>query len=146
MSTVVHSPRLRVWRALTEPAEKIRWDEHRIELTGPTSDGPTTDQTAHWRYRLGSIPVDRRDTTREVVPGARLRVEVDFGSFRCEETYTLADEAGDENTRLSLRIVSEANSVPVVGGAIDRFEVRRLASEMVDGNLRALQRWCEDHP
>jgi hypothetical protein len=30
-----------------------------------------------------------------------------------------------------------------VGGALDRFDLRRLASEIVDDNLRALQRWCE---
>jgi hypothetical protein len=36
--------------------------------------------------------------------------------------------------------------VPVVGGELDRFDVRRLAAEMVDRNLRSIQKWCENHP
>jgi uncharacterized protein YndB with AHSA1/START domain len=145
MSTVVHAPRSRVWRAVAEPAEMIRWDEHRIALEEPAPDYPQPDQIAHWRYRLGSVPVDRRDRATEVVPGSRLRLEIDFGSFRCEETYTLVDEDGDQKTRLSLRLVSNTNSVPLVSGALDRFDVRRLASELVDGSLRAVQKWCENH-
>lgn len=123
----------------------IRWDEHRISLEDPAPDFPQPDQVAHWRYRLGSVPVDRRDTSMEMVVGSRLRLDIDFGAFRCEETYTLSDEDGDQKTRLSLRLVSNTNSIPLVGGSLDRFDVRRLASELVDSNLRALQKWCETH-
>lgn len=145
MSTVVHSPRERVWRAVTEPAEMIRWDEHLIALEDPAPSFSESDQVAHWRCRLGSVPVERRDTTLEVVAGARLRLNVDYGAFCCEETYTLGDDH-DDHTRLSLRLVSNTNSIPLVGGELDRFDVRRLASELVDGNLRAVQKWCENQP
>jgi len=37
-----------------------------------------------------------------------------------------------------------ANSLPVVGGLLDRFAVRRLAAGIVDTKLRSLQKWCEN--
>ena len=146
MSTVIHTTRERVWRALTEPAEVIRWDERIISLEAPVSDYPSTGHVAHWRYRLGSVAVDLHDQPVEILAGQRLRHAMSIGSFEFEETYTLGTEAGSHHTRLSLRLASTANSVPVVGGALDRFDVRRLASEIVDGNLRAIQKWCENHP
>jgi hypothetical protein len=146
MSTVVHTPRVRVWRALTEPAEVIRWDERILSLEEPSPDYPSTEQVAHWRYRLGSVAVDLRDQPLEVLPGQRLRHARSIGSFEFEETYTLSDDGTSENTRLALRLASPSNSVPVVGGTLDRFDVRRLASEIVDGNLRSIQKWCENHP
>lgn len=146
MSTVVHTPRERVWRALSEPAEQIRWDEHKLSLEAPAVDYPSTDRSAHWRYQLGAVAVELRDQPTEVLPGQRLRLALSIGTFAFEETYTLVDEPGSENTRLSLRLASSSNSIPVVGGTLDRFDVRRLASEIVDGNLRSIQKWCENHP
>lgn len=154
MSTVVHTPRARVWRALTDPAEIIRWDERILSLEeapasggmpAPAASGATPAEPAHWRYRLGSVPVELVDRVVEVAPGQRLRHAMSIGSFGFEEIYTLADEGGPEHTRLSLRFASASNSIPVVGGAIDRFDLRRLATEIVDGNLRAIQKWCENH-
>jgi hypothetical protein len=146
MSTVVHAPRERVWRALTEPAEVIRWDERILSLEEPSPDYPSTEHEARWRYRLGSVAVDLLDRPVEVRPGQRLRHARRVGTFEYEETYTLARDETGAATRLSLRLASPSNSVPVVGGTLDRFDVRRLASEMVDASLRSIQRWCESHP
>jgi uncharacterized protein YndB with AHSA1/START domain len=142
ISTVIEAPRERVWRALSEPRERIRWDTRIVSLEQPAPDYPHADDAAHWRYQLGSIPVRLEDRPVEVVPGKRLRHALSTGSFRFEQTYTLSEE-GPDRTRLSLRFTAPENSVPVVGGALDRFDLRRLASEIVDDNLRALQRWCE---
>ena len=142
MSKVIHASRERVWRAISEPRERIRWDERILSLVRPAPDHPYGDQAAHWRYQLGSVPVALEDQPLEVVPGKRLRHALAIGSFRFEQTYTLSDE-GAEHTRLSLRFSAPENSIPVVGGTLDRFDLRRLASEIVDGNLRALQEWCE---
>jgi hypothetical protein len=49
-----------------------------------------------------------------------------------------------DRTRLSLRVVA-SNSTPVVGGSMDRFEIRRLSTELIDSRLRAVQKWCENH-
>lgn len=145
MSTVVNTPRERVWRAIACPAEMIRWDDHVLALESPAPGYPEDGETAHWRYRLGSVAVDLLDRPLEVVPGQRLRHALCIGAFAFEEVYTLAGE-GSLRTRLSLRLASLNNSVPVVGGELDRFDVRRLASERVDRNLRSIQKWCENHP
>lgn len=147
MSTVVHSPRDRVWRALTVPAEVVRWDERMEALVEPVPDYPSAGQLARWRCRMGAVPVELRDRPLEVVPGQRLRSDVRFGLFHFEETYTLVGEPDTQgpDTRLSLRLAA-SNVLPLVGGALDRFAVRSMASEIVDANLRAIQKWCETHP
>ena len=147
MSTVIGAERARVWRALTEASEVVRWDERVIALEGPTSGYPRVGQGVRWRYRLGSIPVVLHERPLEVVPDSRLRSMVALGLFRFDETFQLTTEPGDvERTRLTLKLVA-SNSVPVVGGALDRFAVRRLAVEFIDAKLRAVQKWCENpHP
>jgi len=146
MSTVISAKRGRVWRALTEAAEVLRWDERVISLEGPADEYPRVGQSVRWRYRLGSIPVVLHEQPLEVVPDSRLRSMVALGLFRFDETFLLSPEPGDgERTRLSLKLIA-SNSVPVVGGALDRFAVRRLAVEFIDAKLRAVQKWCENPP
>lgn len=141
MSRVIRSPRARVWRALVTPDELIRWDERRIALENPVPNDPAPGDVARWRCRLGSVAVAHREEHVEVVANERLRTEVSLGSFRFEETYTLQDEAPG-TTRLALKL-SARNTVPVVGGTLDRFDVRRFGAERVDETLGQLQRWCE---
>lgn len=141
MSKVIRSPRARVWRALTSPDELIRWDERLLSLEEPAPDYPAPGSRARWRCLVGSVPVEMQGDPVEVVPAQRLRSAMRLGTFRFEETWTLADD-GPGTTRLSLRVVSQ-NSVPLVGGELDRFDVRRLSAERVDQSLARLQRWCE---
>lgn len=146
MSTTIASPRERVWRALTRPAELIRWDERLVELLDPAQDYPRVGHDVRWRYRLGAVPVVLRDSPLEVVPSERLRSKLAVGLFRVEETYSLGTETGEpERTRLTLKLVSR-NSVPVVGGLLDRFAVRHLAAELADRRIRSIQKWCENDP
>jgi uncharacterized protein YndB with AHSA1/START domain len=142
MSTLVHAPRERVWRALTDPAEVVRWDERVLGLRGTADGYPSAGHAVHWRYRVGSVPLDLSEQALEVVPLQRLRLARSFASLRFEETFSLGDEGDPSSTRLSLRLAVR-NSVPTLGGALDRFDVRRFASELVDESLRGLQRWCE---
>jgi hypothetical protein len=141
MSKVIRSPRARIWRALVSPDELIRWDEHRISLEEPVPDYLAPGRTARWRCRLGSVTVVRSEDALEVIPAERLRSAVRIASFQFEETYTLADQVPDA-TRLSLRVVAN-NTLPLLGGELDRFDVRRLSAERVDQTLVQLQRWCE---
>jgi uncharacterized protein YndB with AHSA1/START domain len=146
MSTVIGAARARVWRALTEAAEVVRWDERVIALEEPASEYPRVGRSVRWRYRLGSVPVLLHEQPLEVVPDSKLRSSVSLGLFRFDETFQLSSEPGDgERTRLMLKLVA-SNSVPVVGGALDRFAVRRLAAEFIDAKLRAVQKWCEAPP
>ena len=143
MSTVIEADRARVWRALTEAAEVVRWDEHVLELFEPADEYPQVGRKVRWRYRLGAIPVVLHECPLKVIPDARLRSSVALGLFRFDETFQLATEPGaGDRTRLTLKVVA-SNSIPVVGGVLDRFAVRRLANEFIDAKLRAVQKWCE---
>jgi hypothetical protein len=145
MSTVIGAERARVWRALTQAAEVVRWDDRVVALESPASDYPRVGQSVRWRYRLGTLPVVLDEVPLEVVPDSRLRSAMALGLFRFDETFQLAREGDGERTRLTLKLVA-SNSVPVVGGLLDRFAVRRLAVDFIDAKLRAVQKWCENPP
>lgn len=144
MSTTITADRERVWRALTTPSELIRWDDQIVALLDPAPDFPNPGQIVRWRYRIGSIEIDVHQTIRKIQPGERLESAISLGLFHFDETYTLASEDGaPDQTRLRLSVVS-SNSMPVVGGLIDRFTVRRLSAKLVDSRMRAVAKWCEN--
>ncbi len=143
LSTLVGAPRGRVWRALTHPAEIVRWDERAVELLEPVPQPLEAGCVLRWRYLVGGVPLELSEEIRDVVPGERLHAAVQLGLFRFELTFTLSDDAADSaRTRLGLRLTA-GNAVPVVGGLLDRFSVRRQGADFVDHRLRALQKWCE---
>lgn len=143
LSTLVGAPRGRVWRALVDPAEIVRWDERAVQLLEPVAQPLAPGSVLRWRYLVGGVPVELREEVLDVVPEERLHAVAQLGLFRFEQTFTLADDAADSaRTRLGLRLSAE-NAVPVVGGLLDRFSVRRQAADFVDFRLRALQKWCE---
>jgi len=145
MSTLIAAERNRVWRALTTPSELIGWDDQLVSLLDPAPDYPQPGQQVRWRYRIGSVPVVIHQTIQEIQPGERLQSAISRGVFCFDETYTLADEATlPDQTRLGLKVVS-SNSTPIVGGSMDRFEIRRMSAELIDSRLRAVQKWCENH-
>ena len=146
LSTLVGAPRQRVWRALTDPAEILRWDEDALGLLETAGGHPEVGREIRWRYRIGSGMTVLRERPLEVLPGERLRSELATSLLRMEQVYTLAEDAVDPGrTRLGLRLVV-SNVVPVVGGSLDRFAVRRLAARLVDRRLRSAQKWCENPP
>jgi hypothetical protein len=125
-----------VWRAITDPTELIRWDPSALALLEPCAGWPREGHPLLWRYQLGSVSVVLRDKPLEIVPEKRLRSSVALGSFRFEQVWSLAGDAA--RTRVGLSIGAK-NALPVVGGELDRFDVRRLAAEYVDGKLRGLR-------
>ena len=44
LAILVGAPRARVWRALIDPAEVIRWDESRLALLEPADEYPCVGQ------------------------------------------------------------------------------------------------------
>jgi len=138
LAAVVDAGPADVWRAITEPAELIRWDTAALALIEPGEDWPALGQALVWRYQLGSVPLRLKDTPVEIVPEKRLRSSVSLGSFRFEQSWSLADDEG--RTRVGLSIAAR-NALPMMGGELDRFDVRRLAAEYVDGKLRGLRGW-----
>jgi uncharacterized protein YndB with AHSA1/START domain len=151
MSSVIAADAQRVWRALTDPSECIGWDENRLSKIDPSDGYPKAGETVRWRYRLGSVPIVMRDQPIEVIPGRKLHSEVALGSLRFKQTFTLAleqdpaNQGGGTKTLLGMRVVA-ANSAPVLGAVVDRFEVRRITIDRVDRTLRAITKWCESAP
>ena len=143
LSAVIGAARAKVWHAIIDPKQVIRWDEPRLALLEPVTSYPRVGQHVRWRYHLGAIPVVYHERTVEVVPEQRLRSTIAMGLFRFQQTWSLVDESGDpQRTRLGLRLTA-ANVIPVVSGLLDRFAVRHLSAEYVDTKLHALQEWCE---
>jgi len=143
MSTAIGASRARIWRALTTPSELIRWNDQIVSLVEPAPGYPKIGQSSRWRYAMGSIEVSATQTIRELDVERRLQSEILLGLFHFDETYSL-DPVGASRTRVSLRMTA-SNSIPVVGGALDRFEVRKLTADLIDSRLRSVQRWCENH-
>lgn len=144
ISTAISAKRARVWRALTTPSELIRWDDQIVALLDPVVGYPRVGQRVRWRYHVGAIQIVVHQTIQEIQPRERLQSAISLGLFRFDETYALADEhSSPDRTRLSLKVVA-SNSIPVVGGLLDRFAVRRLSAELIDARLRSIQKWCEN--
>lgn len=146
MVAVIGAEHPRVWRALTDPDELVSWHERIIAPVERPDRYPFSGQHVRWRYRLGNVQLVMHDRPLEVVGQERLRASLSVGSMRYEQTFTLQSEPGPPpRTRLGMR-VSAANSIALIGETVDRFEVRRMAAEHIDTTLRALQKWCENHP
>jgi len=143
---VVEAPRQRVWRALTDPAEIVLWDDARIALIDAPNAYPTVGRTIRWRYRLGSVSLVLKETPQVVLPEKRYALACSAGSLRFEETFTLVEEpensAQPARTRLSLKLTA-SNRIQLVGSDIDRFEVRQMLTTRIDETLRSVQKWCE---
>lgn len=145
MSTAIAASRERVWKALVTPAELLRWNDRFIALLDPVPDYPQVGQHSRWKVHFGSVEIVAHQTIRDLQPLERLGSAMALGLFHFEETYGLSGDSADpKRTRLGLRVTA-SNSLPVVGGMLDRFAVREIATELVDGQLRAIQKWCENH-
>lgn len=146
MSVVIDASRERVWRALTEPSELVKWDDRVLASVDDTERYPFAGQQVRWRYRLGGVPVVLHERPLEVSRLERLSSTLKVGSLRFEQTYTLTTEAlAPARTRLGMKLVT-TSSVPVLGETLDRFGVRKLSAERIDHTLRAVQDWCHMNP
>ena len=147
MATVVAAPRSAVWSALTDPEQIARWRPGVETTLAGAEASPALGRQLRFRCRLQGVPVTLEETALELAPGERLRSGVRFGLFRCEETFSLAAADPDGgHTRVSLRIAAPSET-PLLGASLDRFAVRRFATELAGTCLRALRDWCElGHP
>jgi uncharacterized protein YndB with AHSA1/START domain len=141
MSTRIGSERERVWSALTDASERLRWNGPLEAPIDVAPDHPRPGDHARWRYRLHGMPMVLHERTLEVVEGKRLRSAMSLGPFRFDLAFTLEPEDDGARTRLSAALAA-SNVVPVVGGALDRFAVRRLASAIVAETLEGVRAHC----
>lgn len=137
----------RVWRALTDPSELIAWDTSRLAPIDSPSDYPTAGTAMRWRYRLGGVQLVLHERLHEIVPLQRLQSRLSLSSLRFEQTYSLAEEPATSDrsgpsTQVAIKVTA-SNSIPVLCGTIDRFQVRKLAVDHTGELIRSLQVWCE---
>lgn len=145
MAAVIESERERVWRALTDPTEVVAWDPRMLAPIDDPTPLPLANCPMRWRYQLGPVQTVLCERAQEIVPPERLCFERRVGSMRFEQSFRLAEEAGDRpRTRLAMKVVA-GNRVPVLGDVVDRFAVRRMATLHVDDTLRSIRQWCESH-
>jgi len=142
MATEVAVERKAVWERLVDPEEATRLHPGVDRPPQPEGGWPRPGGRLRLTTLVRDLPVELRETVLEAEPGRSLRCRVRLGLHRFEATWTLHAEAPGR-TRLGLRIVT-ANEVPLVGGALDRFSVRRLAQEMAASWLCALRERCEE--
>ncbi|MCH2169368.1 hypothetical protein MK489_01180 [Myxococcota bacterium] len=140
MATVVKCDRSRAWEALTRPSEIVLWNERLVEALDIPIDYPASGQHVRWRYRLGLIPIRLDEHIVDVCDGISIRSQLKLGPLRCLATQTLARGTNPETTRVALKIQA-TNSVPVVGGVANRFDVRTVVSSFIDNRLRGLEKW-----
>ena len=86
LSTLVGAPRDRVWRALTDPAEIVRWDERAVRLLDPVAQPLAPGRVLRWRYLVGGVPLELREEITDLVPEERLHSAAQLGLFRFEQT------------------------------------------------------------
>jgi len=143
MATVVAAPRCAVWAALTEPEQAVHWRPGVTRLLAGAQREPAPGRVLRLRCILHDVPVTFEERTLEVTVAEKLRSELRFGLFHGEETFTLAAADPDGgHTRVSLRITTPSEA-PLVGESLDRFAVRRFATELAGNSLAALRDWCE---
>ncbi len=90
------------------------------------------------------MPVVAELRVLEVRPGVGMKSRVRLGLFAFEESFSLRREPGVPGTTRIGLVLSLANQVAVVSGSLDRFAVRRLASEIAEQTLGALCASCEE--
>lgn len=129
-----------VWRALTRREEVVRWRPGIVGIASPEASFPTEGRRFRWRARLREIPIDLVETPGEITPVRRLESEVRLGLFHFRQVFTLLP--GPSGTRVTLQIEAQ-NRMPLVGGSLDRFDVRRFLVELGGTYLQALRDWCE---
>jgi hypothetical protein len=153
VSVEIHAPPERVWRALTEPDEVIRWSDVSVALDAP-ADYPQPGHHVRWimSSRLPRwMPADRdaagntilHDRPLHVVPQRLLRAEISFGPVVLDETYRVEPEAA--LTRVAADVHVRVR-VPLAGPLIARVYALGAVRSSMQASLRALKRHCETLP
>lgn len=142
IATDINAPIPRVWRALCDPAEVVRWDTGVVEPIDAPADYPQPGQHVRWRYSNGPFRT-LHDRPQEVVVEGTLRSLISIGPLRFDETYTLLPR--DSGTRLStaMRVF-----VPLLfGGPLtERVYAGPESRRTVAASMAALKRYCEQAP
>jgi len=138
VTTEIAAAPARVWRALCDPVEVVRWDSGVTEAIDAPPDYPQPGQHVRWRYAGGRILHDR---PQQVVPERTLRSLIAVGPVHADETYTLeATPDGRTHLTTSLRI---GVAWPILGVLAARIYFGPATRRSVAASMAALKRHCE---
>lgn len=139
METEVQASPSRVWRALCDPAEVIRWDTGVEAALDAPSDYPQPGHSVRWRCRSGPFRV-LLDRPVEVIPERTLRSLLSLGPFRFDETYTLSPTNSGCSLSADLAV---STALPIAGGFVDRLYLGPKTRRDFEASLAAIKRHCE---
>jgi hypothetical protein len=139
MAVQIGATPARVWRALTDPGEVVRWESGVRQALNAPPDYPRPGQRVRWRTSSGPFRI-LHDRPVEVLPGRKLRSALSVGPFRYDETYLL--EAADGGCTLTAMLVVWT-AVPLAGAVIDRLYLGPDARRAFESALASIKRWCE---
>ncbi len=143
MGAEIQAERTLVWNALADPAQVARWRPGIVAARTPEASYPTAGRRFRWSCRLHDLPMELVETPIHVQPPCRLESAVSLGLFHFSQTVGLSDSADRSGgTKLVLQIATD-NEMPLVGGCLDRFAVRRFATGLAATHLQAIRDWCE---
>ena len=168
LSATISVPIDRVWHAVTDPSERIVWDERilgEVSLSGERTKTTerTTERTTKnaesmaatqpadivprktkWRFQLGGVPLVMQDVISDAERNERLVSRISIGSMHFDQTLTLhrEDDESGPRTRLGMKLVAR-NQIAVLGEVIQRLDVQKIVIEYVDTTLRQIQKYCE---
>jgi hypothetical protein len=141
MATEIAASRRAVWRAVAEPEQAAHWRPGVTALLSDANAPLTRERVAEFRCQLHDLPVVLHERIIDFSKTERLESEVKLGLFHFRETFVLSDST-PRRTRLAIKIVTDSE-MPVVGGSLDRFAVRRFATDLAATYLQAVRDWCE---
>ncbi len=139
VSQEIEASPARVWRALCEPAEVVRWDTRVREALDAPVDYPRPGQHVRWRYANGPFRT-LHDRPQEVVAERTLHSLISLGPVRFDERYTL--DAIEGGCRMEARMIVRV-PWPLLGGLVERRYAGPQARRAVEASLRAIKHHCE---
>ncbi len=139
MATEIAASRHAVWAAVSDPEQERHWRPGVSDRLADQADGSRTRH--RFRLQLHDVPVILEESRIASVSQEQLRSELRLGLFRFEETFSLV-RSGPAHTRLGVKVIAPSE-MPLVGGNLDRFDVRRFATDLVAVTLQAVRDWCE---
>lgn len=159
LTATIGAPIDRVWQALTDPSERIAWDERILgevllsrgsaQATSSISKSATESTNSilkktRWRFRLAGIPLVMQEDLLGVEAHERLISRISIGSMHFDQTLTLhrEDDESGPKSRLGMKLVAR-NRIAVIGEVVQRLDVQKIVIEYVDTTLRQIQKHCE---
>jgi hypothetical protein len=142
-SVDIDAPVPRVWRALCDPAEVLRWDASLAAAVDPPPDYPRPGQHVRWRLRAGLFR-SLHDRPQEVVEEHKLRSLLALGPYRYDETY-LVEPLPAGGTRLTA-VLDASALLPLVGGLVEGLRLGPETRAAFEASLAAIKALCESEP